>query len=133
MTFTLLQQESRETSLQRCKEALDVLPLDKTWIVIVKENKVTRTDRQNRYLWGCAYKAVCEHLPGWDADDVHTYLLGEWSGWERLEAFGRVSFKPVRRSSKLSVQEFSDYVDFIQRTMAAKGIIIPDADQSMPW
>ncbi len=133
MAYTLLQGDLREYSLQRCKESLDVLPLDKTWIINVKENKVTRSDRQNRYLWGIVYKAIQEHLPGWDADDVHEFCLGEWSGWETLQGPLGTRIRPVRRSSKLNVQEFSDYVDHIQRTMAAKGIIIPDADQDTPW
>lgn len=92
----------------------------------VKDKRPRRSHEQNRYLWGVAYATVLQHLPGWDAEDVHEYFLGEWSGWETLEGFGRKRLRPVRRSSRLSTVEFSDFVGFIQRTMAERGVIIPD-------
>lgn len=94
--------------------------------VEVSEFKRTRSNEQNRYLWGVAYATVLQQLPGWDAEDVHEYFLGEWSGWETLEGFGRKRLRPIRRSSRLSTAEFSDFVGFIQRTMAERGVIIPD-------
>jgi hypothetical protein len=65
-------------------------------------------------------------LPGWDAEDVHEYMLGEWSGWEALEGLGRKRLRPLRRSSRLNKQEFADFVDFIQRKAAEHGVFIPD-------
>ena len=115
-----------ERSLTRIVAVLSALAKDKAWKIEIKEAKPTRSNDQNAYLWGVVYAAILEHLPGWDADDVHEYCLGEWSGWETLEGFGRRRLRPVRRSSKLTTIEFMDYVAFIQRTMAEKGIWIPD-------
>lgn len=92
----------------------------------VKDKRPRRSHEQNRYLWGAVYPAILKHLPGWDAEDVHEYCLGEWSGWETVEGFGRKRLRPIRRSSRLSKTEFADYVGHIQRTMAEKGIDIPD-------
>ena len=97
--------------------------------VEISEFKRTRSNEQNAYLWGVAYPSILKHLPGWDAEDLHEFCLGEWSGWETLEGMGRKRLKPIRRSSRLSTREFQDFVGFIQRTMAEKGIDVPDPNE----
>jgi hypothetical protein len=115
-----------ERSLARIVAFISALSKEKAWKVEVTEHRARRSDEQNRYLWGVVYKTICQHLPGWDAEDVHDYFLGEHFGWETLEGLGRKRVKPIKRSSKLTTTEFADYVGFIQRTMAAKGVYIPD-------
>lgn len=121
--FTL---QKGERSLARLVAFLSALAKDRVWKIEVSEYRPRRSDEQNRYLWGYVYPTILKHLEGWDAEDVHEYCLGEWSGWETVEGFGRKRLKPVRRSSRLSTTEFSDYVAHIQRAMAEKGIFIDD-------
>lgn len=118
-------------SFARLMGFLTAFPMDKAIKVTVVEARSTRSLEQNAYLWGVVYPTVLQHLPGWDANDLHEYFLGEWSGWQTLEGFGRKRLKPIRRSSKLSTSEFIDFVDFIQRTMAEKGVVIPDPNEEV--
>lgn len=118
-----------ERSLTRIVSVLSALARDKAWKIEIKEARPTRSNEQNAYLWGVVYETIKQHLPGWDADDIHEYCLGEWSGWETLEGFGRKRLRPIRRSSKLTTSEFMDFVGFVQRTMAEKGIYIPDPNE----
>ncbi len=99
--------------------------------VLVKQHRNRRTDQQNRYLWGVVYKTILQHLPGWDAEDVHEYCLGSWSGWDVLEGLGKKRLKPIRRSSSLNTVEFNEYIEFIQRTMAERGIQIPNPGEDL--
>jgi hypothetical protein len=115
-----------ERSLARIVAFLSALSKNKAWRVEICEHKRTRSNDQNAYLWSAVYPSILKHLPGWSADDLHEYFLGEHFGWETLEGLGRKRLKPIRRSSRLSTTEFSDYVGFIQRTMAEKGIYVPD-------
>jgi hypothetical protein len=115
-----------ERSLARLVAFVSALAKDKAWKVEISEHRARRSDEQNRYLWGVVYATVRKHLSGWDANDLHEYFLGEFFGWETLEGLGRKRLKPIRRSSKLNKTEFADYVGFIQRTMAEKGIYIPE-------
>ena len=119
-----------ERSLARVVAFISALSKDRAWKIEISEHRRTRSNEQNAYLWGVAYPAILKHLPGWDADDVHDFCLGECFGWEALEGLGRKRVKPVKRSSKLSTTEFSDYVGFIQRTMAEKGIYVPDPGET---
>lgn len=118
-------------NLTRFVAFASALPSDIDIKVTFAEKKARRSDAQNAYLWGVVYEAILEHLPGWDKDDVHEYCLGEWSGWEMIEGFGRRRMRPIRRSSKLTTIEFMTFIDFIQRTMAEKGIYIPDANEQL--
>lgn len=98
----------------------------KSYEITVEEKKPKRSEQQNRYLWGVCYAELVKVLPGWDAEDVHEYMLGEWSGWETLSGFGKKRLRPLRRSSALNKQEFADFVAFIQRKAAEHGCYIPD-------
>jgi hypothetical protein len=109
-----------------------VRELDPTisWKVVIEAFKPKRTDAQNRFLFGVVYPSILEGggeaLRGWNAMDLHTFFLGEHFGWEVVEGFGKKRHKPLRRSSKLTKQEFSDYLAFIEARCAEMGIHIPE-------
>lgn len=89
--------------------------------------KSRRSTDQNSLLWAL-YQDILNRggntLGGWTKDDLHEYFLGEWSGWDRHEAFGRTRLKPRRRSSRLTKTEFSEFVEFIVRKVAEHGIVV---------
>jgi len=128
--FTLQKQRSAG-SIDRIARFLASLSADKAWTVEVKELKRKRSDAQNRYLWGVCYPAILKHLEGWAAEDVHEYCLGECFGWEKIEGLGRARVKPIRRSKSMNVTEFMDYVAWIQRDMAERGIYVPEPNEDM--
>jgi hypothetical protein len=132
-TFILPRIMPRDGMIKRVSTVLASLSPEKAWRVSIGELKASRSQQQNKYLWGVVYKTILDTgvLQGWDADDIHEYLLGEWSGWEVIEGFGRKRMRPVRRSSGLNKEEFSQFIDFIQRKMAEHGIYIADADPEL--
>jgi hypothetical protein len=67
-----------------------------------------------------------EALAGWTREDIHEYMLGECFGWETIEGFGRKRVRPIKRSSKLNRQEFSDYLLFLETRCSEMGIVIPE-------
>lgn len=109
---------------------LDRLPAGKNrWRVTVEKYRKRRSNEQNAYLWGVAYKLL-EDATGQRKEDWHDYMLGEWGGWEETSLFDKKRMKPIRRSSKLSTGEFSDFVMFIQQRAAEHGLYIPDPGES---
>ena len=130
--FTLPKLLPRDRAIERVAGFLARLPQDKAWRVSVTEQKRRRTTQQNRYLWGVAYPAILtgggEALAGWDAEDIHEFMLGECFGWETVEGFGRKRLKPLKRSAKLTTLEFSDFVAFIQSKAAEFGVYVPDPE-----
>ena len=101
-----------------------------SWQITVEAFKPKRSDQQNAFLWGVVYPSVLEGggeaLRGWTTNDLHEYFLIEAWGSEVIEGFGRKRHKPLRRSSKLTKQEFSDYLAIIEATCAELGIHIPE-------
>jgi hypothetical protein len=116
------------TATERVQQVLAALSLEKAWEIDIDEHKPTRSDAQNRYLWGVCYAELMKVLPGWQAEDIHDYMLGEHFGWETIEGMGRKRMRPLRRSSALNKQEFADFVAFIQQKAAEHGCYIPDAE-----
>lgn len=123
--FILHPDATRERVLSNLRAHLQGLPDNLAWLVEIKRYAPKRSDRANRYLWGVVYPAFTDALEGWEANDVHEYLLGEHFGWETLEGFGRKRMKPIRRSSKLSRLEFAEYVDHCIRIAAGHGLVVP--------
>ena len=103
---------------------------DKTWAIEITEWRKPRTNQQNAFLWGVAYPAILEGggeaLAGWTRDDLHDYFLGECFGWETIEGFGRKRMRPLKRSSALTKQEFSEYLNFLEGRCMDMGITIPE-------
>jgi hypothetical protein len=118
-----------ELSTARVQKIIAALSKEKAWTIEIDEYKPKRSDSQNRYLWGVCYAELMKVLPGWQAEDIHEYMLGEHFGWETIEGMGRKRLRPLRRSSALNKQEFSDFVAFIQRKAAEHGCYIPDANE----
>ena len=102
----------------------------KSWKVTLEEFKPRRSDMQNAFLWGVVYPSILEGggeaLAGWQKDDLHEFMLGEHFGWETLTLGGKTVHKPIRRSSQLNKQDFSDYLEFLSRRAAELGIVIPE-------
>jgi hypothetical protein len=101
-----------------------------SWQISIEAFKPKRSDQQNAFLWGVVYPSILEGggetLRGWTTTDLHEYFLIEAFGSEVIEGFGRKRHKPIRRSSKLTKQEFSDYLALIEAKCAELGIHIPE-------
>jgi hypothetical protein len=127
MTTIILPPVNREAMVARIAAFLATAFPGKPVKVEIAEKKKSRSDAQNRYLWGVVYPTLRD-ATGQSCDDWHEFFLGEWAGWETVELFGRKRLKPVRRSSKLTVMEFADYIGFIQMRAAEHSIFIADPD-----
>ena len=105
-----------------------VEPLDpsRTWSVEIEEWKKPRTNQQLRYLFGVVYPMVLEAggeaLGGYTREDLHDFFLGEVYGWQELNALGRTQSKPVRRTSKMTKAEFTDFLYSIENKCIEMGI-----------
>lgn len=96
--------------------------------VEVCEYRKRRSQDQNAALWGVAYKTLSD-ATGNAPEDLHTFFLGEWGGWETIQVMGQVRRVPKRRSSKLTTVEFGDFYAFIQqRSAETVGVYVPDPD-----
>jgi hypothetical protein len=122
--------------------AIANLDADEAWKITAEPVKATRSLSQNAYLWAVPYKLISE-ATGYEVEEVHEYLLGRHFGWvdKRVPKTPRnpegVESVPVRttttdqhgKRSVLTPDEFSAYVDFIQRFAAVKlSIVVPDPD-----
>ena len=127
----------------RAAAFLNALPKDKAWRVEVRESKPQRSDAQNNYLWGVCYKALGDAI-GYEPEEVAEFLCGTYFGWKDKKVPKKPSNPeglesvPIRTTTRdadgkrdvLSKQAFSDYVAFIQRFAASKGVYIPDPEET---
>jgi hypothetical protein len=120
--------ERRRTRAQQVATFLAGLSTEKAWELVVRPFKNTRSNQQNRALWGLAYKLLSEHT-GHEPEELHEYFLGEFGGWEIKNILGQKKRVPKMRSHKMTTLEFADFFAFIQRRSAETvGVFIPDPD-----
>ena len=117
------------------------LDSEKAWELVVRPFKRSRSNPQNSYERGVACVLIANSI-GYDPDDVHEWLCGAYWGWKEVPCPKTpnnprgVRDVPVRTTTTnehgdrdvLSKQDYWDFVDFIQRFGAARGVYIPDPD-----
>lgn len=131
----------RDDAIARLVRFCHQLDSRKPWKWTCEPYKATRSGQQNRYLHGVCYKLISD-ATGYEPEDVAEYLLGTYFGWKdkkvpktprNPEGFESVPIRSTTRNEDgrrdvLSWEQFAEYVAFIQRFAAGKGIYIPDPD-----
>lgn len=131
----------RERLAEQIRVFVAALDLDKPFRITVVSAKATRSDLQNRYLNGVCYKLLGDAI-GYERDEVSEFMCGLRWGWKEKRVPKKPSCPdgiesvPIRTTttdefgnrSVLSKTDFADYVAFVQRFAASKGIVIPDPD-----
>jgi hypothetical protein len=94
------------------------------FLVLGHKTKATvRSDQQNRYYWGVVVDLLAVHT-GYTPDEMH----------EALKLKFLIIHRPglpdtVKSTAKLTISEFMEYIDSIQKWAARDmGCVIPDPD-----
>jgi hypothetical protein len=133
-----------ERSLSKIVAFLSSLSKSRRWKLEISEDRCTRSVQQCRYLNGVAYKILGERT-GYERDDISEYCCGRYFGWKTVKVPrtpnnpNGIEDRPIRTTttdengnrSVLSTTEFMDYVAFVQRFAASKGIHIPDPNEEL--
>ncbi len=90
--------------------------------VKVRTYKPQRSLDQNAYWWAVPVAILSEHT-GYEPEQMHYVLLGEWRGYED----GPRGHKVPRccSSSKLTTAEFTELIEWVQRWAAELDCQIP--------
>jgi hypothetical protein len=142
--WLLPKQLSRDRVAAQIATFVAALDAGRPYRVTVEEAKSTRTNQQNRYLWGVAYKLIADAV-GYEVDEVAEFMCGQYFGWTDKRVPKKpsnpegVESVPVRTTttnengerSVLNKQDFTDYIAFVHRFAASKEIYIPDADEEV--
>lgn len=87
-----------------------------------------RSGQQNRAYFGLVVGMLAEHL-GYDKEDMHKALAGEFLGYEVVEINGKVHSVP-KSTKSLNTSEFKEYAERIQRFAAEfHGLNIPNPNE----
>ena len=111
---------------------LQSLPDGQLLVLTVEPRKDKRTGKQNRTLWGVVYESLVQQVAeevGYDKHDkagkeqLHEGLLMLFGGVKKCPITGREV--AAKRSSKMTVAEFADYIEWIARWAATEyGIVV---------
>lgn len=136
--FAKADEKQRARARERLLRIVDgFLPLNRAWAVEITPYVRERTNEQNKWLWGCAYKLLSDST-GYEVADIAEYLCGQFFGWKEKLVPGKRFVQVPRRTTTtdetgrrkvLTTAEFSEYKEFVQRFGAEHGVIIPDPDK----
>jgi hypothetical protein len=131
----------RKTRAQKIATYLSGLDPKKPWEVLVRPHKRSRSNQQNRYERGVACVLLSQAV-GYEPEEIHEYLCGTYFGWRQVACPKTpnnpcgIRDVPIRTTTTnadgerdvLGKADFSDFVAFIQRFGAQRGVYIPDPD-----
>lgn len=111
-----------------------VLSLPDGWVgkLTLEEHRDKRTGKQNRTLWGVVYESLVRQIAEEVGYDKHDKAGKEQLHEGLLMLYGGVKVCPItkrevaaKRSSKMTVAEFADYIEWIARWAATEyGIVV---------
>jgi len=119
--FTLTN-DNRAEVIPRIGEYLKALNCEKPHSVIISERKETRRTQQNSLLWKW-YSVIGDEL-GYTRDEIHDLLRYKILGMESKEIAGE-AIETLPSTTKLSVGEFSEYMEQVSRFAASMNIRLP--------
>jgi len=136
----------RKVRAQRVATFLQGLDARRSWEVLVRPFKRSRTNQQSRYERGICCLLLAE-ATGYEPEEVHEYLCGTYWGWKQVQCPktpsnpSGVKDVPLRTTTTnfkgerdvLSKTDFADFVAFIQRFGAKHNVYIPDPDPDLSW
>ncbi len=126
-SFYLPTGAQRASVFARILRALNSLPKEQQWTVTIKKHKPRRSLPQNALLWSLytdILKLGGPEMEGWEKEDLHQFFLIRHFGEEIKEMFGEKRRVPLRTSSGLNKQEFTDFIDSVVRFMAERGVVL---------
>lgn len=125
----------RERNIERMVADARRLDPEIRFEVTAKPLKATRSQRQNRFLWGVIY-AYLEQETGHAREDWHEFFLSKVYGTDTVVMFEgtpdeMIQERPIRRSSKLKVGEFAEYCERILEICSDYGITVPTIPEDL--
>lgn len=90
---------------------LQGVTLDKTWEVLIRPFKSSRSAAQNRLMWKW-YGELAGHT-GHDVDELHEYFKRKFLGTEIREVLNEKTEVP-KSTTKLKVMEMTDYLQRLE-------------------
>src|SRR4051794_28060168 len=95
--------ERRDSLINRLLQA----PLDRTWEIVIRPFKSSRSLAQNRLYW--KWLTILANETGHDSEELHEYFKRRFLGAELKEVMG-TEIEVSRSTTKLKVWEFSEYL-----------------------
>lgn len=135
MNRVLQPNEDRDKVLASIRRFIFDLPTDKPYLIDITRLKKKYTNLQRKALWGVAYKVIYQET-GYDPEETHKKMCGEYFGWMPVSTFGDITRKPIRTTTKdaegkadvISREELSKFYLAIQAFCAPWGVDVPDPD-----
>lgn len=101
-------------------------------ILTVAEGRETRSNQQNKYLWGCVYKTLAQSEIGYTEEEWHE--MCKYKYLRKHYVVGDEEIDVGSTTTKLTTIEFEEYVENIRRWGATLGvnILLPNEPQREP-
>ena len=116
-------------------ESVKRLTRGKSWKVSITQYREDRSAKQNRALFGHAYR-ILGNETGYRPDELHIVFCGKFFGTTISEVMGKSYEKPARTTttdehglrSLIDSKTFSEFYAMVEQQAAEIGVVIPPPD-----
>jgi hypothetical protein len=101
-------------------------PNDEKAIIEIRQDKDSRSTKQNRLYW--EWVSVIGNELGYTKDETHMLLRDKFLGYNEVTPKSGETIRELRSTTKLKLGEFKDYLEQIDMFIADYGIVLPRPD-----
>lgn len=99
---------------------------DKLRIIIEKE-RGTRSQKQNRYYWGCVLEDIAQYM-GEQPEDLHEIFKAKFLKRKRMWRGAEQTI--LASTTKMNSDEFGEYIERCIQEGAELGVVVRKADKN---
>lgn len=111
-----------EATRQRAVNFINAMNLTGDMEVVIKKRRKDRTTAQNRLMW--MWYGLISKDTGYTAEEVHELFKSRILGVEEKQIMGEPVLV-VKSTTKLTTQEFTDYLNAVEQAAHLIGITLP--------
>jgi hypothetical protein len=95
------------TKMQYHRKAVDLIR-EHAFKAGMPDNKMTRSQKQNAYMWGVVYKTIGAEL-GYLPEEIHQLMQKQFLSYENLGE------KFVKSTTRLNTKQMEEYLENVRR------------------
>lgn len=95
--------------------------------LVIQKPRKKRSSKANAYYWAVVLPIIADYMGEPELETAHEFLKSQHA--IKTVLVGKKVYKVIQRTSRMTTQEFSDYLEKVSVWASQEGLVIPLPDK----